>query len=123
MTLVENEAVDTIGERVLFDNMIIIGSDPKTYAIPSVVCLNVLEEMSVKKPCRLYGGKNMVEVAFDDRDLIHMIDSSDARMLELAKVVAGCKKIQVIPTKYTNAQRIIFQGKSLSFRRIRRCLF
>lgn len=112
MTLVENEAVDTIGERVLFDNMIIIGSDPKTYAIPSVVCLKCSGGDECKKPCRLYGGKNMVEVAFDDRDLIHMIDSSDARMLELAKVVAGCKKIQVIPTKYTNAQRIIFQEKA-----------
>lgn len=53
-----------------------------------------------------------MELAFDDRDLIHMIDSSDRRVQELSYKACGCKKISIQPTKYTNAQRIIFQEKA-----------
>ena len=112
MTLLENESVDTIGERVLFDNMIVVGSDPKTYAIPSVVCLKCEASENCKKPCKLYGGKTTVELEFDDRDLIHMIDSADKRMYDLAYKACNCKKVTVVPTRYINAQRIIFQEKA-----------
>ena len=112
MTLAENETVDTMGERVFLDNMLITGSDPKTYAIPSVVCLRCNGSDGCKKPCKLYGGKVSVEMAFEDRDLIHMIDSSDGKMLELAYKMQSCKKIQVTPTKYVNVQRIVFQEKA-----------
>lgn len=111
-TLVENESVDNMGERVLLDNMIVTGSDPKTYAIPSVVCIKCEHSDHCKKPCKLYGGKASVEYAFDDRDLIYMIDSSDKRMHELAVRAVGCKSVTVTPTRYTNAQRIIFQEKA-----------
>lgn len=112
MTLSENEAASSIGERALLDNMIVVGSDPKTYAIPCVVCLKCDGGEDCKRPCKLYGGKTSVELEFEDRDLIHMVDSSDKRVLELAVKACGCKRISVTPTKYVNAQRIIFQEKA-----------
>lgn len=112
MTLIENESVDNMGERVLLDNMIVIGSDPKIYAIPSVVCMRCDSFGDCKKPCKLYGGKTTVEYAFEDRDLIHMIDSSDKKMYELARKNMSCKQVAIIPTKYVNAQRIVFQEKA-----------
>lgn len=112
MTLTENESVDSIGERVLFDNMIVTGSDPKTYAIPCVVCLKCSSSDDCKKPCKLYGGKTSVELEFEDRDLIHMIDSTDKRMYDLAIKACSCKRVTAIPTRYINAQRIIFQEKA-----------
>lgn len=112
MTLSENESVDNMGERVLFDNMIVTGSDPKTYAIPSVVCIKCTAGSDCKRPCKLYGGKTSIELAFEDRELIHMIDSADKRMYDLAKRACGCPKISVTPTRYTNAQRIVFQEKA-----------
>lgn len=111
VTLTENESVDSMGERVLFDNMIVTGSDPKTYAIPCVVCVRCNSE-ECKRPCKLYGGKTSIELAFDDRDLIHMIDSSDKKMFDLAIKACSCKKVTVVPTKYTNAQRVVFQEKA-----------
>ncbi len=112
MTLVENEGVANIGERVLLDNMIVIGSDPKVYAIPSVVCLRCDDSENCKRPCKLYGGKTIIELEFEDRDLIHMIDSADRRMYDLAYKACNCRKVSVIPTKYVNAQRIIFQERA-----------
>lgn len=112
MTLVESEAAANIGERALFDNMIVTGSDPKTYAIPCVVCLRCEGSEACKRPCKLYGGRTTLELEFDDRDLIHMIDSPDRKMIDLAVKACGCKKISVTPTKYVNAQRIIFQEKA-----------
>lgn len=112
MSLAENEAVDTMGERVLFDNMMVTGSDPKIYAIPSVVCVKCENYADCKRPCKLYGGKASVEYAFEDRDLIHMIDSTDKKMYDLAYKFCGCKKATVTPTKYVNAQRIVFQEKA-----------
>lgn len=111
MSLYENESVDNMDTRVLLDNMIVVGNDPKTYAIPSVVCMKC-ESQDCKRPCKLYGGKTKIEHAFDDRDLIHMIDSTDKRMLELSYRAVGCKHVNVQPTKYTNAQRIVFQEKA-----------
>lgn len=111
MTLVENESVDNMDTRVLLDNMIVIGNDPKTYAIPSVVCM-YCDSKDCKKPCKLYGGKTKIEHAFDDRELIHMIDSSDKKMYELSYRAMGCKHVSIIPTKYVNAQRIVFQEKA-----------
>lgn len=111
-TLTENESVDRIGERVLFDNMIVVGSDPKTYAVPSVVCLKCSESVDCKKPCRLYGGKTSMELAFEDRDLIHMVDSADKKMFDIAYKACGCKRVTVTPTRYVNAQKIIFQEKA-----------
>ena len=92
MTLAENEAVSNMGERALLSNMIVVGSDPKTYAIPCVVCLKCADGAECKKPCKLYGGKTSIEVAFEDRDLIHMLDSTDRRVTELAIKVCNCKK-------------------------------
>lgn len=112
MTLVENEAVENMGERAIFDNMIVVGSDPKTYAIPSVVCIKCNCGGNCKKPCKLYGGKTSIELAFEDRDLIHMIDSTDKCVNNIATKVCNCKQILINPTKYTNAQRIIFQEKA-----------
>lgn len=112
MSLYENESVDNMDTRVLLDNMIVVGNDPKTYAIPSVVCVKCESYADCKRPCKLYGGKTSIEHAFDDRDLIHMIDSTDKRMLELTYRTVGCKRISVTPTKYTNAQRIVFQEKA-----------
>lgn len=112
MTLAENEAVSNMGERALLSNMIVVGSDPKTYAIPCVVCLKCADGAECKKPCKLYGGKTSIEVAFEDRDLIHMLDSTDRRVTELAIKVCNCKKVLITPTKYTNAQRVIFQEKA-----------
>lgn len=112
MSLFENESVDNMDTRVLLDNMIVVGNDPKTYAIPSVVCVKCENYADCKRPCKLYGGKTSIEHAFDDRDLIHMIDSTDKRMLELTYRTVGCKRISVTPTKYTNAQRIVFQEKA-----------
>ena len=111
MTLTENESVDSMGERVLLENMIVTGSDPKTYAIPSVVCIRCNCE-DCRKPCKLYGGKNSLELAFEDRDLIYMIDSSDKKVYDLATKACGCKRVSVLPTKYTNAQRVVFQEKA-----------
>lgn len=111
MTLTENESVDSMGERVLLENMIVTGSDPKTYAIPSVVCIRCNNE-ECKKPCKLYGGKTSLELAFEDRDLIYMIDSSDKKVYDLATHACGCKRVSIVPTKYTNAQRIVFQEKA-----------
>ena len=111
MSLVENETVDSMGERVLLENMIVVGSDPKTYAIPNVVCLKCNCD-DCKKPCKLYGGKTNIEYGFEDRDLIHMIDSTDKKMYELAIRQIGCKKVTITPTKYVNAQRIVFQEKA-----------
>jgi 5S rRNA maturation endonuclease (ribonuclease M5) len=111
MTLTENEAVDNMNERALLDNMTVVGSDPKIYAIPSVVCLKC-EGTDCKRPCKLYGGKTSVELAFEDRDLIHMIDSADKKMYDLAYKTVNCKKVTVTPTKYVNAQRIVFQEKA-----------
>lgn len=112
MTLTENESVENMGERALLDNMIVVGSDPKTYAIPSVVCLRCMNGENCKRPCKLYGGKTTVELAFEDRDLIHMIDSSDKIMLDIARKACGCKTVEITPTKYVNAQRVIFQEKA-----------
>ena len=112
MSLYENESVDNMDTRVLLDNMIVVGNDPKTYAIPSVVCVKCESYADCKRPCKLYGGKTSLEHAFDDRDLIHMIDSTDKRMLELTYRTVGCKRVSVVPTKYTNAQRIVFQEKA-----------
>ncbi len=111
VSLVENETVDSMGERVLLENMIVVGSDPKTYAIPNVVCLKCSCD-DCKKPCKLYGGKTSIEYGFEDRDLIHMIDSTDKKMYELAIRQIGCKKVTITPTKYVNAQRIVFQEKA-----------
>lgn len=111
-TLVENESVDNMGERVLLDNMIVVGSDPKTYAIPSVVCLKCEHGNDCKKPCKLYGGKTTLEYAFDDRALIHMIGSNDHKLEELASRIINCKRVTVTPTRYTNAQSIVFQEKA-----------
>lgn len=111
MSLVENEAVENMDTRVLLDNMIVVGNDPKTYAIPSVVSLSC-QCTECKRPCKLYGGKTKTEYVFEDRELIHMIDSSDSKMLDLAHKFIGCKKAIVTPTKYTNAQRIVFQEKA-----------
>ena len=111
-TLTENEAVENMDARVLLDNMIVVGNDPKIYAIPSVVCLKCMNSAECKRPCKLYGGKTTIEHAFEDRDLIHMIDSSDSRMIDLAQRVIGCKRIVVTPSKYTNAQRVVFQEKA-----------
>lgn len=111
MTLSENESVDNMGERVLLDNMIVIGNDPKTYAMPSVVCCRC-DCADCKRPCKLYGGKTTIEIAFNDRELIYMIDSADKRMYDIAIKAVGCKKVLVTPTRYTNAQRIIFQEKA-----------
>lgn len=112
MTLVENESVENMGERAILDNMIVVGSDPKTYAIPSVVCVKCANGEDCKKPCKLYGGKTTIELEFEDRDLIHMIDSTDKLVTTLAVNACKCKKITVTPTKYTNAQRIVFQEKA-----------
>ena len=112
MTLCENESVDNMDTRVLLDNMIVVGNDPKTYAIPSVVCMKCENSADCKRPCKLYGGKTSIEHAFDDRDLIFMIDSTDSRMMDLARKSIGCKKVTVLPTRYTNAQRIVFQEKA-----------
>lgn len=112
MTLVENEAVENMDARVLLDNMIVVGNDPKIYAIPSVVCMHCDNSSDCKKPCKLFGGKTTIEHAFEDRDLIHMIDSSDKKMFELASKVCNCKKVTVTPTRYTNAQRVVFQEKA-----------
>ena len=111
MSLVENEAVENMDTRVLLDNMIVVGNDPKTYAIPSVVSL-CCQCTECKRPCKLYGGKTKTEYVFEDRELIHMIDSTDSKMYELAHKFIGCKKATVTPTKYTNAQRIVFQEKA-----------
>lgn len=111
-TLVENESVDNMGERVLLENMIVVGSDPKTYAIPCVVCMKCEHSDTCKRPCKLYGGKASVEYSFEDRDLIHMINNSDHKMFELASKAIGCKLVTVIPTKYVNAQSIVFQEKA-----------
>lgn len=111
-TLTENEAVENIDARVLLDNMIVVGNDPKIYAIPSVVSLKCANSAECKRPCKLYGGKTSIEHAFEDRDLIHMIDSSDNRMQELAQKVIGCKRVKAIPSKYINAQRVVFQEKA-----------
>lgn len=111
MTLIENESVENIGERVLLDNMIVVGSDPKTYAIPSVVCLKC-ECKDCKRPCKLYGGKTSIEYAFGDRDLIHMINNADKKMYDIAYKLVNCKCPTVIPTRYVNAQSIVFQEKA-----------
>lgn len=111
-TLVENEGVENMQARVLLDNMIVIGNDPKTYAIPSVVNIQCRAAGDCKKPCKLFGGKNVCEHAFDDRDLILMVDSADSRMYDIASRAVGCKRINVTPTRYTNAQRIVFQEKA-----------
>jgi 5S rRNA maturation endonuclease (ribonuclease M5) len=112
MSLVENESVDNMQSRVLLDNMIVIGNDPKTYAIPCVISLRCDSSGDCKRPCKLFGGKTTIEHEFEDRDLIHMIDSSDKKMYDLAAKVCNCKMVTVIPTKYTNAQRIVFQEKA-----------
>ena len=112
MTLIENESVENMGERALLDNMIVVGSDPKTYAIPRVVCLRCPNGEDCKRPCKLYGGKTTLEYAFEDRDLIHMIDSSDKKMYDIIHKACGCKKVEVTPTKYVNAQRVVFQEKA-----------
>lgn len=112
MTLSESEAASNIGERALLDNMIVVGSDPKTYALPCVVCLRCANGEDCKRPCKLYGGKTSIELEFDDRDLIHMVDSTDKKMTELAVKACGCKRIDVTPTRYVNAQRIIFQERA-----------
>ena len=111
-TLYENESVDNMDARVLLDNMIVIGNDPKIYAIPSVVCIKCNCGSDCKRPCKLFGGKTTIEHAFEDRDLIHMIDSTDKRMFDLASKVCNCKRVTITPTKYTNAQRIVFQEKA-----------
>lgn len=112
MTLSENESVENMGERVLLDNMIVVGSDPRTYTIPSVICMRCAGSEGCKRPCKLYGGKTSVELAFEDRDLIHMIDSSDKKMFDLAVKAVGCKNISIETTKFVNAQRVIFQEKA-----------
>lgn len=111
-TLCENESVDNMDARVLLDNMIVVGNDPKIYAIPSVVCIKCNCNGDCKRPCKLFGGKTTIEHAFDDRDLIHMIDSTDKRMIDLACKVVNCKRVSITPTKYVNAQRIVFQEKA-----------
>lgn len=111
MSLVENESVDNMDTRVLLDNMIVVGNDPKIYAIPSVISMSC-DCNDCKRPCKLYGGKTKSEYIFDDRELIHMIDSSDKKMYELAYRAAGCKRANIVPTKYVNAQRIVFQEKA-----------
>ena len=112
MTLSENEAASNMGGRALLDNMIVVGSDPKTYIIPNVVCLKCGNSEGCKRPCKLYGGKTAIELEFEDRDLIHMIDSTDKRMYDLAVKACGCKKVVATPTRYVNAQRIVFQEKA-----------
>lgn len=111
MTLVENESVESMGERVLLDNMIVVGSDPKTYAIPKVVCMKCTNS-DCKRPCKLYGGKTTIEYAFEDRELIHMIDSSDKMMLDIVAKICNCRLPSAVPTKFVNAQRIVFQEKA-----------
>ena len=111
-TLWENESVDNIGERVLLDNMMIIGSDPKTYAIPSVVSIRCCNPDGCKRPCKLFAGKTKIEHAFEDRDLVYMIDSNDDRARALASNHVKCKSIEVTTTKFVNAQKIMFQEKA-----------
>lgn len=111
-TLYENESVDNVGERVLLDNMIIVGSDPKTYAIPSVVSIKCIGSEKCKRPCKLCGGRSKLEYAFEDRDLVHMIDSTDDRMKLLASKTVNCKNIEVSTKRMVNAQRIVFQEKA-----------
>lgn len=112
MTLSENEAVENMSERVILDNMVVVGSDPKTYAVPAVVCVRCAGEEGCKKPCKLYGGKTSLEIELEDRDLVHMIDSADSRVETLVSKTCGCRKISIETTRYINAQKIIFQEKA-----------
>lgn len=111
-TLYENEGVENVGERVLLDNMIIVGSDPKTYAIPCVVSIKCSGSDKCKKPCKLCGGRAKLEYAFEDRDLIYMIDNTDNNVRTLASKAINCKHIDVVTKRLVNVQRIVFQEKA-----------
>lgn len=111
--LSRSEEVAKLNSWVILENMSVVGTDPKTYTIPTKLrpqCKNPL----CQKSCPAQSGSVNLEIDVDARQLIQFIDSPDKVQDDYLRKMFGCREIQAEPIEYINAQKILFQ-ESASF--------
>ena len=106
--LSKSEDVDKLNSWVLLENMSVIGTDPKTYTIPTKLKPECRDQ-SCQKACPAQSGTIHLEIDVDPRQLIQFIDSGDSVQDKYLQKMFGCSRIQAQPLQYINAQKILFQ--------------
>lgn len=111
--LAHSEEVAKLNNWVVLENMSVVGTDPKTYTIPTLL-RPVCKEASCQRSCPANSSTVKLEVPVDPRQLVQFIDSPDRVQDAYLAKMFGCKSIMAEPIEYTNAQKILFQ-ESASF--------
>ena len=111
--LSKSEEVAKLNSWVVLENMSVIGTDPKTYTIPTKlrpICRNP----QCEKACPAQAGAVQLDIDVDTRQLVQFIDSPDRVQDDYLRKIFGCKSIHSEPVEFINAQKILFQ-ESASF--------
>lgn len=116
MTLVKSEFTENLNTWVTLKNMSILGTEAKTYTVPSkirVSCRNT----KCTKPCPLamgLGNPQLTELEVEPRQIVQFVDAPDSTQDVYLRKMFGCKSVTCDPLEMINVQKILFQ-ESASF--------
>ena len=110
ITLAQSESVSSLNTWVRLDNMSIVGTDPKTFTIPKILCLKCGHRGGAcSTPCPIGTSRDPELVPVDPRQMVMFVDSSDNVQDNYLRKTFGCREIIAEPEEYTNVQKILFQ--------------
>lgn len=116
MTLVKSEFTENLNTWVTLRNMSIVGTESKTYTIPSklrVTCRNT----KCTKTCPLamgLGNPQLTELPVEPRQVVQFTDAPDAAQDNYLRKMFGCKSVISESVEMINVQKVLFQ-ESASF--------
>lgn len=116
MTLAKSEFTENMNTWVTLKNMSVVGTENKTYTIPSKIrvgCRNA----KCTKPCPLamgLGDPQLAEMNVEPRQVVQFVDAPDTAQDSWLRKMFGCKSVVCEPLELINVQKILFQ-ESASF--------
>lgn len=116
MSLTRSEFTDNLNTWVTLRNMSVIGTEPKTYSVPSklrITCRNT----KCTKSCPLamgLGTEELTTIEVEPRQILQFADSPDSAQDAVLRKTFGCQHVIAEPVEMVNVQKILFQ-ESASF--------